>query len=94
MAKKIRNLLLFGAAIGATAAGVYYYLNKSDRDFFDEEDEDFDDFDDFELDDEEDEEEKTSSRKYVTLNRDNSSASSDEDTPYVLGKAFFRSVMI
>jgi len=39
MAKKIRNLLLFGAAIGAAAAGVYYYLNKSDKDFFDEEDE-------------------------------------------------------
>lgn len=51
MAKKVRNLLLFGAAIGAAAAGTYYYLKKKDNDFYDEEDEEEEDFDAFEEDD-------------------------------------------
>lgn len=51
MAKKFGKFLLFTAAVGATAAGVYYYLKKkSDQEAICEiEDEDYDDFsEDFE----------------------------------------------
>lgn len=46
MAKKFGKFLLFSAAVGAAAAGVYYYLQNKNTDDFD--------FDDEELDDEKD----------------------------------------
>lgn len=74
--KKFTKGLLFGAAIGAIAAGAYYVMKKNDADKFD--DDDFDDFDDF--DDEEDYENGTESaeRTYVPLNL-NASEPSDEE---------------
>lgn len=63
MAKKFGKFLMTTAALGALAAGAYYYLQKKealDNEIFDDDD-DFDDFDD-DLDDEDDTE-----RKYVDL---------------------------
>lgn len=79
MAKKFGKFLLFTAAVGAVAAGTYYYLqNKSPN--IEEDDDDFDDFDDYDddFDDEEDAE-----RSYVSLNLDNAATASPaqaEDT--------------
>ncbi len=73
--KKFTKGLIFGAAIGAIAAGAYYVMKKNDNDRFD--DDDFDDFDEFE--DEEDYENGTesSARTYVPLNLN---PSADDDT--------------
>ena len=46
--KKFTKGLLFGAAIGAVAAGAYYFMKKNEADRFDEDD--FDDFDEFDED--------------------------------------------
>ena len=63
MAKKLGKLIIFGAAIGATAAGVYHYLQSKDN-VSDE----FDDFDDFDnLDDIEEDAVSEDSKKYVAL---------------------------
>ena len=63
------KFVLFCAAVGAAAAGVYYYLSKRDEriaEGFD--DDDFDDFDDFEDDDlDASSEVKFGSRKYVDI---------------------------
>ncbi len=74
--KKFTKGLLFGAAIGAVAAGAYYFMKKKENDIFDEDD--FDDFDDF--DDDEDYENGTESaeRTYVPLNL----TSSDAEEPF------------
>lgn len=63
MAKKLGKVILFSAVVGATAAGVYHYLQgkKNASEEFD----DFDDFDD--LDDFDDDSEKESKRSYVAL---------------------------
>lgn len=62
MAKKFGKFLLFSAAVGAAAAGVYYYLQKKNMteqtDEF--EDEDYDDFS-------EDLEDEDVNRNYVPL---------------------------
>ena len=68
------KFVLFCTAVGAAAAGAYYYLSKRDAaiaDGFD--DDDFDDFDDFEDDDDDSSEIKLGSRKYVDIK------SSDDD---------------
>lgn len=76
--KKFTKGLIFGAAIGAIAAGAYYFMKKNDNDRFD--DDDFDDFDDF--DDDEDYENGTEStgRTYVSLNL--ASSESDDAEPF------------
>jgi hypothetical protein len=76
--KKFTKGLLFGAAIGAIAAGAYYVMKKNDADKFDEDD--FEDFDEF--DDEEDYENGTESaeRTYVPLNL--SAAEPADDEPF------------
>lgn len=74
--KKFTKGLLFGAAIGAVAAGAYYFMKKNDNNRFDEDD--FDDFDEF--DDEEDYENGTESaeRTYVPLNLGSADAADEE----------------
>ena len=62
MAKKFGKFLMVTAAVGAAAAGAYYYLQgkgKAVKQIFDEDD----DFDDFS----EDLDEETEERSYVTL---------------------------
>ncbi|MBQ6888491.1 MAG: hypothetical protein IJN54_13370 [Lachnospiraceae bacterium] len=77
MAKKFGKFLLVSAAIGAVAAGAYYYLqNKNmvpDNDFDDD-----DDFDDF-SEDLDNENSDSSERSYVSLDFD-TTETSDEDT--------------
>ncbi len=69
------KFLVFCAAAGAAAAGVYYYLNKRDNDDFDDfDDDDYDDFDDF--DDDDATESKAGSRRYVNI----SGTADSEDT--------------
>ena len=63
MAKKFGKFLMVTAAIGAVAAGAYYFLQSKDR-FVD------DDFDNFDDDWEDDEAEKDSDRNYVDLDLD------------------------
>ena len=64
MAKKFGKFLLFTAAIGAAAAGTYYYLQNKNQKPVGEDDE-YDDLDDFDSDFDEDDEEE---RSYVSLN--------------------------
>ena len=61
MAKGFGKFVLFCAAVGAAAAGAYYYLNKQDELYPEYEDDDFDDFDDF------DDGESASGRNYVDI---------------------------
>ena len=65
MAKKFGKFLMVTAALGAVAAGAYYYLQGKDR-FVDDDFDDDDDFDNFD-DDLEDDETKDSERNYVDL---------------------------
>lgn len=64
MAKKFGKVLMVTAALGAVAAGVYYYLQGKD-DFVDDNFDDDDDFDNF--DDDLDDEAKEADRNYVDL---------------------------
>ena len=66
MAKKFGKFLMVTAALGAVAAGAYYYLHGKDR-FADDDFDDDDDFDNFEEDLEDDEAAKDSDRNYVDL---------------------------
>lgn len=68
MAKKFGKFLMVTAALGAVAAGAYYYLQKKDG-FADENFDDDDDFDNFD-DDLEEDTAKDASRNYVDLNLD------------------------
>ena len=74
MAKKFGKILMATAAIGAVAAGVYYYLQGKDS-FVDDDfdDDDFDNFDE-DLDEEESSEKKETDRNYVDLDLEKSNA--------------------
>ena len=61
MAKGFGKFVLFCAAVGAAAAGAYYYLNQQDTLYPEYDDDDFDDFDDF------DDDEAVGGRNYVDL---------------------------
>lgn len=72
MAKKFGKFLLFTAAAGTAAVAAYYYIRKKDSalsDFMDEDD-DYDDFSD-------DLEEDDTTRNYVPLSFDGSSATTE-----------------
>ena len=69
MAKKFGKFLLVTAALGAVAAGAYYYLQGKDR-FADDDFDDDDDFDNFDDELEEDETAKDADRNYVDLDLD------------------------
>ena len=75
------KFVLFCAAVGAAAAGAYYYLSKRDEriaEGFDEDD--FDDFDDFEDDDfDASSEVKFGSRKYVDIKTGDDKAEEEAD---------------
>ena len=66
MAKKFGKFLMVTAALGAVAAGAYYYLRGKDR-FVDDDFDDDDDFDNFDDDLEDDEASKDADRNYVDL---------------------------
>ena len=69
MAKKIGKFLMVTAALGAVAAGAYYYLQGKDR-FVDDDFDDDDDFDNFDEDLDDDDTEKDTDRNYVDLDLD------------------------
>ena len=73
------KFILFCMAVGAAAAGAYYYLTKREAEIADSFDDDFDDYEDFEDDLDEDREIKTSSRKYVDIKTSEPSSESKED---------------
>ncbi len=82
MAKKFGKFLMFTAAVGAVAAGAYYYMqNKGKNDF--EDDDDFDDFDDFSEDLDNEEPSNDSSKKersYVSLNLDDAKSAEENNS--------------
>lgn len=91
MSKKTGRLLLLSAVAGATAAGVYYYLQKKNEKTSDSY-EDFDDFDDFddEIDNEFDNPASHStskSRPYVSIDLDNAKEAFGEKAIDTLDKA-------
>ncbi|MBO4911292.1 MAG: hypothetical protein J5504_01085 [Butyrivibrio sp.] len=62
------KFILFCTAVGAAAAGVYYYLSKRDAEIADSfDDDDFEEFEDFDEDLEETNESRFGSRKYVDI---------------------------
>ena len=69
MAKKFGKFLMVTAALGAVAAGAYYYLQGKDR-FVDDDFDDDDDFDNFDDDLENGEAAKDADRNYVDLDLD------------------------
>ncbi len=73
MAKKFGKFLMTTAALGAFAAGAYYFLTKKDHNLDGDLDED-DDFDDFDEDLDEDDED----RKYVDLDLGKNTEKNDE----------------
>ena len=79
MAKnKFGKFLLFSAAIGAVAAGAYYYLQNKDAVSDDELDDD-DDFDDF-SEDLDSESSDSAERSYVSLDFDTAEAFTDDSS--------------
>lgn len=74
--KKFGKFLLFSAAIGAAAAGAYYYLQNKDSVSGNELEED-DDFDDF-SEDLDGEDSDSAERSYVSLDFDSTNASDGE----------------
>lgn len=80
--KKFGKFLLFSAAVGAVAAGAYYYFQNKEKISNDDFDED-DDFDDFSEDlDSESAHTDPAERSYVSLdlNNENASSSGSEKT--------------
>ena len=70
---------LFCAAVGAAAAGAYYYLSKREEEIADSfDDDDFDDFDDFDDDEDTSSDSKFGSRKYVDITKSASDSDSEE----------------
>lgn len=62
------KFIVFCAAVGAAAAGAYYYLSKRDEAIADDfDDDDYEDFDDFEDDDYNVSEFRFGNRKYVDI---------------------------
>lgn len=68
MAKKFGKFLLFSAAVGAAAAGVYYYMQNKNADDFDFDSEDLDDAD--ETDSYDCDDKDLGERSYVDLHLD------------------------
>ena len=62
------KFILFCTAVGAAAAGVYYYLSKRDAEIADSfDDDDFEEFEDFDEDLDDTTESRFGSRKYVDI---------------------------
>lgn len=76
MAKKFGKFLLTTAAIGAMAAGIYYYLQ--DKESLTDEDPDDDDFDNFDEDLDEESADRADDRNYVDLGLDKAKAETEE----------------
>lgn len=75
------KFVLFCAAVGAAAAGAYYYLSKRDEALADELDDDFyEDFDDFEDDDDVANDSRFGNRKYVDIKTSEDDKASKEAT--------------
>ncbi len=74
------KFIVFCAAVGAAAAGAYYYLSKRDEAIADDfDDDDYEDFEDFEDDEEYNTTEfKFGNRKYVDISPADDSALDDE----------------
>lgn len=75
MAKKFGKFLMVTAALGAVAAGAYYYLRGKDK-LVDDEFDDDDDFDNFDedLDEEDSSKQADANRNYVDLDLEKSKA--------------------
>ena len=73
------KFILFCTAVGAAAAGAYYYLSKREAEIADSFDDDFDEYDDFEDDLDEEKDIKTTSRKYVDIKTSESDAKDEEE---------------
>lgn len=93
MAKKFGKFLMVTAALGAVAAGVYYYLQGKD-DFVDDDFDDDDDFDNFDEDLDDDGAVKETDRNYVDLDlekaedfKEGLNAAKAEATEKVVGAA-------
>ena len=93
MAKKFGKFLMVTAALGAVAAGAYYYLQGKD-DFVDDDFDDDDDFDNFDDDLDDDETAKDTDRNYVDLDlekaedfKEGLNAAKAEMTDKVVGEA-------
>lgn len=76
MAKKFGKFLLLSAAVGAIAAGAYYYMHNN-KDESSKDDEDFDDFDEFSEDLDNAADNSSGERSYVSLNLDETKAESE-----------------
>ncbi len=76
MSKHFGKIVLFAAAAGAIAAGVYYYLTQKDTEF----DDDFDDFEDFDDFDDDDESKSLKNRHYVSLDSGSEEDLDEEDS--------------
>ncbi|WP_051538217.1 hypothetical protein [Butyrivibrio proteoclasticus] len=88
----IGKFVLFCAAVGAAAAGAYYYLTKRDAEIADSFDDDFDDFDDFEDDEfESSADVKFGSRKYVDIKtgEDNEAPAKESEPKPASSEEFF-----
>ena len=73
------KFVVFCAAVGAAAAGVYFYLTKRDEALADELDDDFyEDFDDFEDDDDDTSDSRFGNRKYVDIKSSEDGAADKE----------------
>ncbi|SHN50534.1 hypothetical protein SAMN02745247_00527 [Butyrivibrio hungatei DSM 14810] len=74
------KFILFCTAVGAAAAGAYYYLSKREAEIADEfDDEDYEDVDDFEDDLEEEKDYKNSSRRYVDIKTSSETGDSSKE---------------
>lgn len=85
------KFIVFCAAIGAAAAGAYYYLSKRDEAIADDfDDDDYEDFDDFEDDDYSTTEFRFGNRKYVDISpADNSDLDEEPEKKAEKSEEFF-----
>ena len=75
------KFILFCTAVGAAAAGAYYYLTKREAEIADSFDDDLDDYEDFEDDLDEDKDIRSNSRKYVDIKTSESSSDAKVTEP-------------